>query len=321
MKPNGITILHFILVLIVLGHLRILADWKQAVAYYNQGKYDKSIQEIKPVVETNPTWETGHRILGLSYLNTKKYDLAESSLARAIQLKSTSWSVYFGLAEAYEKLEKFDKIPEVLGAGQKYAQTADEKYDLRHLRGSIHFRQKRYTDAVRDLSEAVKLKPGDFTDLHQLAASYYYGGKFDEALPLLTKAAGMKPDDPSLKNLLANSYRELGVAELKNKQYAKAVDDLNKAIEFNPKDGSTHYNLGLAYQLSSKYENAEQAFHKAEELLPNNFDVYNWLGYIYEKGKKYPEALTSYKKAYEIKKDPKIKASIDRVTEALNPGQ
>ena len=44
------------------------ADYKQAVAYYNQGQFDKTIQELKSDLDRNPDWEFGHRLLGLSYL-------------------------------------------------------------------------------------------------------------------------------------------------------------------------------------------------------------------------------------------------------------
>jgi len=47
------------------------ADYKQAVAYYMQGRYDKAIQELKPDLDQNPDWEIGHRLVGLCYLNLK----------------------------------------------------------------------------------------------------------------------------------------------------------------------------------------------------------------------------------------------------------
>ena len=71
-----------------------IADYKQAVAYYNQGHYDKAMQELKPDLDQNPEWEPGHRLLGLCYLNLKNYALAESSLKRAADLKSPAFATY-----------------------------------------------------------------------------------------------------------------------------------------------------------------------------------------------------------------------------------
>src|SRR5262245_3009256 len=42
-----------------------LADYKQAVTLYNQGQFDRAIQELKPDLDKNPDWEFGHRLVGL----------------------------------------------------------------------------------------------------------------------------------------------------------------------------------------------------------------------------------------------------------------
>ena len=52
------------------------ADYKQAVMLYNQGQFDKAIQELKPDLDQNPNWEFGHRLVGLSYLSLKNNALA-----------------------------------------------------------------------------------------------------------------------------------------------------------------------------------------------------------------------------------------------------
>ena len=77
------------------------ADYKQAYALYQQGRYDRAILELKPDLDGNPDWEFGQRLAGLSYLALKNNALAVSSLSRAVQLKSTTPSTYLGLAQAY----------------------------------------------------------------------------------------------------------------------------------------------------------------------------------------------------------------------------
>ncbi len=74
----------------------LAADYKQAVAYYMQGRYDRAIQELKPDLDQNPEWEFGHRLAGLSYLKLKNNALAIASLSRAVALKSKAFSTYLG---------------------------------------------------------------------------------------------------------------------------------------------------------------------------------------------------------------------------------
>ncbi len=71
-------------------------------------------------------------------------------------------------------------------------------------------------------------------------------------------------------------------------------------------------------QLSlNKYDDAEKALLQTVELMPANFEALYRLGFIYEKRKQYQKALDYYKQAYNLSKDPKIKQSIDRASEAM----
>ena len=115
------TLVRFLGVLVVLAGSG-LADYKQAVQYYSQQRYDKAIQELKPELDLNPEWEFGHRLMGLSYLNLKNNALAIASLTRAVQLKSTAFPAYQGLGQAYFNMQKFDNC--VRGTGWTWTHVA-----------------------------------------------------------------------------------------------------------------------------------------------------------------------------------------------------
>ena len=97
------------------------ADYKQAVAFYNQGQFDKAILELKSDLDRNPDWEFGHRLLGLSYLGLKNNALAVSALSRAVQLKSAVFSTYYGLGQAYFNMQKYDNCIATLNQGEPFA--------------------------------------------------------------------------------------------------------------------------------------------------------------------------------------------------------
>lgn len=292
------------------------ADYKQAVVYYNQGKFEKAAQEIKPDVEANPNWEPGHRILGLSYLGAKDYQRAAASLSRAVELKSTAPSVYLGLAEAYFNLNRYANVVSVLEAGEKYLRSNAEKATLYRLRGSAQYRLRRYNEAIEDLSAALRLSEGGFADYFQLGVAYFFTDRYDQAFAAFEKALQLKPGDKSVSEFMSRLYERRGIAALKNRQYARAAEDLTRAIASNP-SGPLYYNLGVAQLSLNKYDDAEKALLRAAELMPDNFDALYRLGFIYEKRKQYQKAINYYKRAYNLSKDPKIKQSIDRASEAM----
>ena len=292
-----------------------LADYKQAVALYNQGNFDKAIQELKPDLDQNPDWEFGHRLVGLSYLSLKNNALAVSSLTRAVQLKSTSFSTYQGLGQAHFNMQRFDNCIQTLNQGEQFAKSDDDKYKLHHLRGSAYYRMEKYSEAAGELTNAIRIKGNEWTDFSQLGIASYHLNRHDDAIQALQKALALKPGHTSTTEFIAKSYFKKGVAALSAKQYDQAIDLFGKARENNPKDGFIYYNLGEAYLFKNNTAEAEKALSKALELMPKSAEVFQRMGLVYEKQKKWDLALNAYKKAYDLKASPGLKESIDRVTE------
>jgi len=298
-----------------------LSDYKQAVVYYNQGHYDKAIQELKPDLDQNPDWESGHRLVGLCYLNLQNNALAISSLTRAVQLKSTAFSTYLGLGQAYFNMQKFDNCVQALNSGEQFASGKDPKeqesnqYKLHHLRGSAYFRLDKFNDAANDLTAALRINQGLWSDFGELGVAYYNLNRYDEAIQALGKALAMKPGQKPATDFLGKAYFKKGIGELSAKQYAQAIDSLQKAAEYAPRDGYVHYNLAEAYLFRKNYAESERALNKALEIMPQNAEVYSRLGLVYEKQKKWDPSLKAYQKAEELSPSAGTKEAIKRVNE------
>jgi tetratricopeptide (TPR) repeat protein len=297
----------------------VQADYKQAIAFYNQGRYDKAIQELKPDLDLNPDWEFGHRLLGLSYLGLKNNALAVSSLSRAVQLKSTVFATYYGLGQAYFNMQKYDSCVTALNQAEPLAakekEPEKEKAKVHRLRGSAYYRMDRFSDAVGDLTELIRANQSDWSDFSMLGVCYFNLNRTDESIQALEKALSMKPGQSSISDMLAKAYFKKGVAALSAKQYPAAVQSLTKAKDSNPKNGYIYYNLAEAYLFQKQYPAAENALIQAAELMPQSPDVYGRMGLVYEKQKMWDEALKAYKKADAISPAKWIKEAIARVTE------
>jgi protein O-GlcNAc transferase len=291
-----------------------MADYKQAVAYYNQGRFDKATQELKPDLDRNPNWEPGHRLLGLCYLNLKENALAVSSLSRAVQLQSKTFSTYYGLALAYFNMQKYDNCITALNQGDDFA-SAGDKGKLGKLRGSAYFRSNRFSEAANDLTNALRANQSDWTDYSMLGISYFNLGRTDEAIQTLERALSMKPGQNTITETLGKAYLKKGAAALSSKQYGPASQALLKAKDYDPRNGYICYNLAEAYLFEKRYPEAEKALLQTIELLPNSLEAYSRLGLVYEKQKKWDPALNAYKKADAISPSKTNKDAIARVME------
>ncbi len=297
-----------------------LADYKQAVQYYYRGQYEKAIQELKPDLDANPDWETGHRLVGLCYLNLKNNALAVSSLTRAVQLKSTAYSTYYGLGQAYFNMQKYDYCVLALNQGEPFLAKENAKdqpnlrYGLLHLRGAAEYRLGKYDEAASDYTSALRIKQSDWVDYSELGFAYFNLNRFDEAIEALQKAASIKPGQQGVTETIGKAYFRKGVAALKAKQYAQAIDSLSKAKEFNPSDGYIAANLGEAYIFQKRFPEAERALAQALVALPNSADVYMRMGLAFEMQKRWDLALNAYKKANQLNPAYGVK-DIERVSE------
>ncbi|MBN2242167.1 MAG: tetratricopeptide repeat protein [Acidobacteria bacterium] len=310
----------FLFHVLVLGEpAPVRADYKQAVAYYSQGQYEKAIQELEPDLDRNPDWEFGHRLLGLCYLSLNNNALAASSLSRAVQLKSSAFPTYLGLGQAYFNMQKYEDCIFALNKGEPFAANEKEpeaqQARLFRLRGSAQYRLNNFTEAVDDLTRALRFSRSDWSDFAMLGISYFNLDRADEAIETLEKAYSMKQDQDAILEVLGKAYLKKGAEALSEKQFNSAVQSLKKGLDYDPGNGYIHYNLAEAYLFQKKYPDAEKALNQAAALMPQKPDVYERLGLVYEKQKKWDSALNAYKEAQGIQPSDSIKEAIERVTE------
>ncbi len=310
-----------VLIIAMLWIQPLRADYQKAVAFYNQGRFEQAIQELKADLDQNPTWEFGYRLLGLSYLGYKNNALAVSALTRAVELKSTAFSTYLGLGQAYFNLQKYDNCITTLNQGEQFAAKEKEpekaKAKLYELRGAAYYRLNNFNEAANDLTNALRVDQSDWADFSMLGVCYFNLNRLDEAISALEKAFSMKPGQAATAEMLGKAYFKKGIAALSAKQYAATVQALLKAEDYDPKNGYIFYNLAEAYLFQKKYTEAEKALSQAAQIMPQSLEVFWRMGLVYEKQKKWDLALKAYKKAGDINMSKEVKEAIARVTENM----
>jgi tetratricopeptide (TPR) repeat protein len=292
------------------------ADYKQAAADYMKGDYQKVIQALAPELDKNPDfkdWEGGYRLLGLSYLGMKNYSMAISYLTEAVKRKSPDFATYFGLAEAYFKKQQFENCIGALNQGEAYA--SKDKPRLYRFRASVYFNTGKYSEALSDLTNAIRVSSAEWSDFFYLGNIYIRLGRADEGIQSLEKSLSLKAGQKDVTDLLCAAYLAKGKSYLDGKQYDPAMQYLLKAKDYDPKNGYVYFRLAEAYLFQKKYPEAEKSIIQAADLLPNDSAVYDRKGLVYEKQKKWDLALIAYKKADQINPSKTVKDSIARVTE------
>jgi predicted Zn-dependent protease len=192
-------------------------------------------------------------------------------------------AAYYWSARAYNRLalQSFSRLGQLPPSIERH-----------ELAAEIHSAQGRYTEAVRELREALKLSPGEISILKRLAEALYQSRDLQGAQTLLEELLKRERSSAEL-NLL------YGETLLESQQIEPAISHLRDAIKYDPRllpakaslgraylqigkaqdaipylkealqtdtDGSLHYQLARAYQSTGQAELSKQMMQKSREI-------------------------------------------------------
>ena len=87
------------------------------------------------------------------------------------------------------------------------------------------------------------------------------------------------------------AYESRGLVYMDMKNFVKAIEDFDRAIELEPDYAETYYFRGLSKIERQMYHRAIEDFHKAQNLNSKNPGIFNGLGLAYKELKDFKKAL------------------------------
>jgi tetratricopeptide (TPR) repeat protein len=193
-------------------------------------------------IAISPTEVDAYIELGEIYSAQKKFDNAEASFLRAIDLKRNYWKAYESLANFYYTKEQYsdsantyeivarltpDSSKGYLGKGSAYWMLGDTKRALQAYERSLELNPSRQA----------------YTNLGMF---YYYAGQFEQAVGMQLKALEFAETDHRVWGRLAESYRFIPAQESESQYaYKRAAELARDNLQINKKDWHTRAILGL----------------------------------------------------------------------------
>jgi tetratricopeptide (TPR) repeat protein len=232
---------------------------------------------------------------GEAYLKDLKYQEASLEFRNAIQIDANLASAYWGLARAYEGLQRFPEMidalrktldldkanqearvklgnyylaaangrPELIDEAERLAKETLER-DQNHieghiLMGSVLFARKDKDKAFAELNRAIELDPNRVESYLSLARFYIVTNERERAEELYKRAISVNASSP-----LAHS--EYGKFLVQQGRMPEAEASLLKAVEVSPTDRNAHFVLASFYYVSKQFDKAEQAYKALANL-------------------------------------------------------
>ena len=130
--------------------------------------------------------------------------------------------------------------------------------------------------AIGHLRRSLEIHPTYKNPYLLLGNAYIYLENFEKAIEEYQNGLKLDPQFKDIKVNIALAYREMGriYGQQKN-DMPKAIENLEKAVGYNPKDGQAYSNLGTCYGMTGQTQKAIDALERALALRFDKNDAMN----------------------------------------------
>jgi len=160
-----------------------------------RARFDSALAEFIQVQSYNADRPEGLTALGNLYATRANADAAIGEYRKALELDPAFVPAYANLADLYRARGVEIEAEKVLRTGVAKLPAAAS---LHHALGLVLVRQKRYADALKELTEAARLDPGNARYAYVLAVALNDTGQPRQALKVLEAAQKQQPYDRDL---------------------------------------------------------------------------------------------------------------------------
>ncbi len=189
-----------------------MAQIQAALNQQRLGKGDDAIAELKKLVATDPADSESWVALGDTYRAGEKYAEAISAYDSAEKAIGTparrDWPMLYARAMAKERMKRLDDSETDIEAALKLS--PDQPELLNYLGYSWVDRGRRIPEALTMLEKARKLRPYDGYIVDSVGWAYYRLGRYEDAVKTLTAAVLLVPGDPTINDHLGDAMWRAG---------------------------------------------------------------------------------------------------------------
>jgi tetratricopeptide (TPR) repeat protein len=173
---------------------------------------------------------------------------------------------------------------------------------------------------VKELAAAAEKQPNDAAAQYRLAQAGSYAaevaieqrdkngarGAAEAGIRAAEKAVSLKPDSAEYHRLLGTLCGQAVRDVISGMKYGKcALDEVNKAIQLDPKGAQNYLSRGVGYYylppaFGGGLDKAIADFQKAIELDPKLAEAHLWLGVALRKANRNQEARKAFERSHQL---------------------
>ncbi len=247
--------------------------------YFSTGRHSDAAAAYQRALEIEPPSVDALRGLGLTYQRMKRLDDAEASLRMAVDIHPGSAAAYNSFGVFLFQTGRYEDA--AIQYEYAVALTPDDPSYRANL-ASAYMLQGNFASAATNFQKAIDIRPTK-TTYSNLGLMHYYVGDFDAAIESHMKAVELAPNDYLAKSNLGDTLLAAGRAEGSRREFEKADELANSALEVNPNDPFTIMDQAWIKTGLGEPAEARELIDRALEMVPGDPYVHYINGLIFNR--------------------------------------
>ncbi|HKC69273.1 MAG TPA: tetratricopeptide repeat protein [Bacteroidia bacterium] len=238
----------------------------RAASRLNLGSHD-ALDDANQAVALKPEFSRAYYMRAIVYEQIiRDYDKAISDADSALLLKPDDVDFMFVKVRCYGYKKQPEKSLEIIN---KILESDSKNIEALKQKGAVYLELHKYPESEQSFLKALEYQSNDFGILCDLASVLCEQKKFDGALDYYLKAISADTSQAYIvySNIAYFIY-------LDQKDYAKAIEYLNKSIAQNPKFPYAYSNRGYAKYMQGDLKGGMKDVNKSLEVYPKNSYAY-----------------------------------------------
>ena len=218
------------------------------------------------------------------------YVMARHSFHNATLIDESALDAWRNLAYVYYQIDSTDAA---IATYQKVASADPEDEGTFFSLGSLYLENGQLNEAIRALSQVVKINPANLNGLTNLAIAQTQAEDYEGAEANYRKVIELNPDDFRPHFNLGNLYWQ-------QEKYTAAKRAYEQVLQLKPDDGDVRYNLVMVHLATEDMDGALPLLEQLAEQMPDNALVWMHLGTVYAHKELIEESEAAFARAEEL---------------------
>ena len=276
------------------GVIRLQRVYLAATTYYLQGndsilhdQYDLALKKFDESIKLDSNYAVAYQGRGIAHANKDENELAIDNFNEAIKSSQYNAKSYLSRGNVYAKIGDYKQaIADFEKADQVLILRDNVVLPRIHMcLGNAYAKNKNYDEAIKIFNHAIRILPDtqDRSGWQPSKDTSYIGS--------------------ALYNSRGNIYAKIG-------EDNKAIDDFNRAIEWERHNYLPYWNLSRIHKRINNHDESISCYEKLiATMSKSNFVPYLFRGYSKAKISKYEEAIDDFNYAIKALKRSELQPS------------